>query len=318
MGTSSLDPGLGAFLAAAAASATDERPWSELSVNEARERCAAELPLTAGRGNQSVTSSDISIPASHRQVRARIYRPDASQATRAAPLVVYIHGGGFVLGSLDTHDAICRDVVAAGGFVCVSVDYRLAPEHPFPSALDDCVATQAWIGQHRDELSDGASAVVLAGDSAGGNLAAATCLVLRDRGLPLPDLQLLVYPVVDMTMSTESSRAYGPEYGLSTKDLGWFYANYLGQDGSAEDPYVSPWLASDLSGLPASHIVTVEFDPLRDEGLGYADSLRAAGVATTTADYPGLIHGAFELAAVVPASRTLLEDVAHRLSRTSG
>ncbi|MGA2528051.1 MAG: alpha/beta hydrolase [Acidimicrobiales bacterium] len=312
--TESLDPDLAALLAESAATSTDERSWSELTVAEARERCRAELLLTSGPGDQSVTARDMAIAASRRQVPLRIYHPAASQASAAAPVVVYIHGGGFVLGGLDTHDAICRDMVATGGFVCVAVGYRLSPEHHFPAALDDCVETLKWVHEHVGELSAGTARVALAGDSAGGNLAAAACLVLRDQGLALPELQLLIYPVVDLTMSADSTKAYGPEFGLSTEDLAWFYANYLGEDGNPADPYVSPWLATDLSGLPLSHVVTVGFDPLRDEGLGYVESLRAAGVPTSTKDYPGLIHGAFELAAVIPASRSLLEDVAHRLA----
>ena len=153
----------------------------------------------------------------------------------------------------------------------------------------------------------------VAGDSAGGNLAAATCLVLRDRDLPPPSFQLLVYPVVDLSMRSDSVKAFGPEYGLSTEDVSWFYRNYLGGDVDPTDPYVSPLLASDLSGLPPAHIVTVGYDPLRDEGLAYVTSLRDAGVQTSSRHYPGLIHGAFELGAVVPAGRALLEDVAHKL-----
>ena len=146
-----LDPELAAFLADSASTATDARPWHQLTATEARERCRAELPLTSGAGDQSVTASDLHVPASaSRQIPVRVYYPSGSQSK--APAVVFIHGGGFVLGSLDTHDAICRDMVAAGGFVCVAVDYRLSPEHRFPAALDDCVASLRWTHRHADEL----------------------------------------------------------------------------------------------------------------------------------------------------------------------
>jgi len=308
-----LDPDLAAFLVESGSTA-DTRPWHELSIGEARHRCRAELVVTSGVGDQTVTSRDLAVPAHDRQIPIRIYHPGGSQRAVALPVVVYVHGGGFVLGDLDTHDAICRDLVASGVFACVAVGYRLAPEHRFPAALDDCVEVLTWVQNHAGEVTARPAAVGIAGDSAGGNLAAAACLVLRDRALPLPVFQSLVYPVVDLTMSSESAGAFGPEYGLSTEDLAWFYRSYLGPDGNPRDPYVSPLLASDLSDLPPAHVVTVGFDPLRDEGLRYADRLRAAGIPTSNRHYSTLSHGVFECKAVVPAGRSFLEDVARTLA----
>jgi len=309
-----LDPSVAAFLGETASN--DERSWHELTVDEVRVRGRADIRLTSGTGDPSVTSRDLRVPAAGRRIPIRIYRPVASVPTTA--VVVYIHGGGFVFGDLDTHDAICRDLVAAGGFACVAVDYRLSPEHRFPAALDDCAEALLWARDHADEITGCPAPVGVAGDSAGGNLAAAACLMLRDRGLPLPAFQLLVYPALDLTMSSRSAGAFGPEYGLSTEDLAWFYKSYLGGLSDPGDAYVSPGLAADLSGLPAAHVVTVGFDPLRDEGKDYMTALRAAGGRATNRHYPGLIHGVLECSAVLPAGRAVLEDAAKVLASALG
>ena len=303
-----LDPGLAALLAES--SPGDARPWHEYPVGELRAQWRTDIRQTSGSGDLTVTSQDLRVPGAEQDIPIRVYRP----AAPAAAIVVYIHGGGFVFGDLDTHDAICRDMVAIGGFACVAVDYRLSPEHCFPAALGDCVEVLRWVPGHTGEITGGPARVGVAGDSAGGNLAAATCLVLRDRALPLPAFQLLVYPVLDLTMSSPSAGAFGPEYGLSTQDLAWFYQNYLGGLSDPTDAYVSPGLATDLSGQPAAHVVTVGFDPLRDEGKAYAASLQAAGVSAFSRHYPGLIHGVLECRAVLPAARAFLEDAAKVLA----
>jgi acetyl esterase len=302
-----LDPSVAALLAQSDPDGTPS--WRELPVDELRARWRADIRLTSGPGNPSVTSSDLRVPAGTRQVPIRVYSPGGSLVPPPA-IVVYFHGGGFVFGDLDTHDAICRDMVAAGSFCCVAVDYRLSPEHRFPAALDDCVEVLLWVQGHTDKITGGPARVAVAGDSAGGNLAAAACLVLRDRAAPLPVLQVLVYPVLDLTMSSSSAGAFGPEYGLGSQDLAWFYESYLAGLSDPRHAYVSPGLAADLSGLPAAHVVTVGFDPLRDEGKAYAAALRAAGVGASARHYPGLIHGVLEYSAILPAGRGLLEDVA--------
>jgi acetyl esterase/lipase len=303
-----LDPGIAALLAQS--SSGDTRPWREFTVEELRARWRTDIRQTSGSGDQAVTAQDLQVAADRRHIPIRVYRPAAPTAT----VVVYIHGGGFVFGDLDTHDAICRDLAAAGGFACVAVNYRLAPEHRFPAALDDCVEVLRWVQDHTAKMVGGPARVAVAGDSAGGNLAAAACLVLRDRALSLPAFQLLVYPVLDMTMNSPSAGAFGPEYGLSSQDLAWFYDNYLGRLNHPQNAYVSPGLARDLSGLPATHIVTVGFDPLRDEGQAYAAALRAAGVPAANQHYPGLIHGIIECRAVLHASRFVLDDAAKALA----
>jgi acetyl esterase len=302
-----LDPSVAALLAESTRDGTPS--WRELPVDELRARWRADIRLTSGPGDPSVASWDLRVPAGTRQVPIRVYCPGGSLVPPPA-IVVYLHGGGFVFGDLDTHDAICRDMVAAGGFGCVAVDYRLSPEHRFPAALDDCAEVLLWVQGHTDEVTGGPALVAVAGDSAGGNLAAAACLVLRDRGATLPVFQVLVYPVLDLTMSSRSAGAFGPEYGLGSEDLAWFYESYLAGLSDPRHAYASPGLAAELSGLPAAHVVTVGFDPLRDEGKAYAAALRAAGVRASARHYPGLIHGVLEYSAILPAGRGLLENVA--------
>jgi acetyl esterase len=304
-----LDRDLAAFLALPS---DDSRGWHELSVAEARQRCRDDAPVCAGPGDQTVTVRDGVADAGGGQVRIRAYRPPG--AGGELPLVVYIHGGGFVLGDLDTHDAICRDLVAAGGFCLLALDYGLSPEHRFPAALGQCAAVLDWARRHARDLGADPARIAVAGDSAGGNLAAAACLRLRDAGLPLPRFQLLVYPVTDLTMGCASVHQAPQHYGLSAADLGWFYAHYTGPGGDPGDRYASVIFAG-LAGLPPAHVITVEHDPLRDEGEAFARALASAGVPVTARRYPGLVHGTFEMSAVVPAARTLLQDAARELCR---
>jgi acetyl esterase len=303
-----LDAGTGAFLEEYAASTSATTSLRDLDIEEAREACRAECATTTGVGDQSVTSQDQVISAPGREIAIRIYSP--ADTGPASALVVFLHGGGFCLGGLDTHDAICRDMVAVGDFVCVSVDYRLSPEHPYPAGLEDCVEALQWVQRHAQELAPGSRELVICGDSAGGNLAASVCLWMRDHQLVLPSRQVLVYPVVDLTMSCDSATSSGSEYGLSSDDLTWYYERYLGDSADAREAWVSPLLCSDLSGLPPAVVVTVGFDPLRDEGRRYAELLAAGGTPTSNPHFAGLIHGSLQLAALVPASRRMLEDVA--------
>jgi len=304
-----LDADLEAFLALPAA---DTRGWHELTVAEARQRCRDDAPVCAGPGDQTVVARAGTADAGSGPVRIRTYRPH--RAGGDLPLVVYIHGGGFVIGDLDTHDAVCRDLVAAGGFALLALDYGLSPEHRFPQVPAQCADVLTWTRQHARSLGADPERIAVAGDSAGGNLAAAACLLLRDRGLGPPRFQLLIYPVTDLTMSCASVHQAPQDYGLSAADLAWFYEHYLGPGGDPRDPYGSV-LFADVAGLPPAHVITVEHDPLLDEGEAYAEALAAAGVAVTTGRYPGLVHGSFEMSAVVPAARGLLQDAARTLAR---
>lgn len=233
-------------------------------------------------------------------IPVRVYWPQTG--SNGLPVVVYFHGGGWVLGGLDSHDPLCRSLANEVGAVVVSVDYRLAPEHRFPAAAEDAYAATAWVHAHATELGAAPSRLAVAGDSSGGNLAAVVALMARDRGGPPLRFQLLVYPVVDYARNTPSYRANAEGYFLTATHMRWYWDQYLGTaDGAG--PYASPLRAHDLRGLPPAYVVTAEFDPLRDEGEAYAQRLREAGVPVSVRRYDGMFHGFFSLAGLLPAAR---------------
>jgi acetyl esterase len=222
-------------------------------------------------------------------LRIRIFVP---RGTGPFPLLVFFHGSGFVLCSLDTHDGMCRNLCAGAGCVVASVDYRLAPEHKFPAGIDDCLHATRWAAAHTAELGADPMRVAVAGDSAGANMAAVTALRLRDEGGPALCGQLLLYPVTDYhTPGTPSYEENAEGYGLTRDTMKWFWAHYLKDASEGEHPYASPLRAADLSGLPPALLITAEYDPLRDEGEFYAEKLRTAGVPTALTRYDGVNHG---------------------------
>lgn len=222
-------------------------------------------------------------------LRLRIYTP---LGTGAFPLLVFFHGSGFVLCSLDTHDGMCRNLCAGAACVVVSVDYRLAPEHKFPAGIEDCLYAVRWAAAHASELGTDPTRIAVAGDSAGGNMAAVAALRLRDEGGPALCAQLLLYPVTDYhTPGTPSYEENAEGYGLTRDTMKWFWKHYLSDPAQGAHPHASPLRARDLSGLPAALVITAEYDPLRDEGELYADKLRAAGVPTAMTRYDGVNHG---------------------------
>jgi acetyl esterase len=235
---------------------------------------------------------DRRIPGPDGEIPVRISTPLDAGAESA--VVVYFHGGGWVVGDLDTHDRTTQRLAQAVGAVVVSVDYRLAPEHRFPAAADDAYAAVEWAAAEYQPTR-----LVVAGDSAGGNLAAVVSLMARDRRGPSIDHQLLVYPVTDHAMDTESYDVNGTDYFLTRTKMAWFWDQYLGDDDRSQ-PYCSPLRAGDLSGLPAATVITGEFDPLRDEGEAYAARLRASGVPTEAMRAEGLFHGFFGLDELLP------------------
>jgi acetyl esterase len=261
-----------------------------LSVAAARTQYEARIGLMAPAAHiATVTERTVQGPGG--DLKLRIYRPVGEGPF---PLLVFFHGSGFVLCSLDTHDGMCRNLCAGAGCVVVSVDYRLAPEHKFPAGLDDCVFATSWVSEHAAELEGDAGRVVVGGDSAGGNLAAAAALRIRDEGGPALLGQLLIYPVTDYyTPGTPSYRENADGYGLTRDTMVWFWDHYLSDPAEAAEPYASPLRARDLSGLPAALVVTAEYDPLCDEGEYYAAKLRAAGTAATTSRWDGMNHGFF-------------------------
>jgi acetyl esterase len=234
--------------------------------------------------------------------RVRIYRPP--DAGLGLPTVVYFHGGGWVLCGLDSHDGACRVLAARTPAVVVSVEYRLAPEHKFPTPADDAFAAVCWVVEHAAELGGGDVAV--AGDSAGGALAAATCLRARDLGYPDIAFQLLIYPVTDCLAVRDDAIETSL---LTAQHMRWFTEQYLADPSDGTHPYASPLRASDLTGLPPCMVITAEHDPLRDEGEAYAERLAEAGVPVTASRVDGMFHGLFGLGGLVPVARKA-EDIA--------
>lgn len=230
--------------------------------------------------------TDLSIPGPAGDIRARHYRPVDDEGA----LLVFFHGGGQVIGSLDTHDDLCREICSRGAMQVLSVDYRLAPEHPAPAGTDDAFAAFKWACEHAVELGADPDRVAVGGDSAGGNQATLVAHRARTDG-PRPALQLLLYPVVNYRDETRSQTLFSEGYFLTRDDLDWFRSKYLRGGIDPGDPRVSPLLAEDLSGLPPALIVTAGFDPLRDEGRQYADAMRAAGVRVDHREFGSLIHG---------------------------
>ena len=261
-----------------------------LSVAAARTQYEARIALMAPAADIA-TVTERTVQGSGGDLKLRVYRP---LGQGPFPLLVFFHGSGFVLCSLDTHDGMCRNLCAGAQCVVVSVDYRLAPEHKFPAGLDDCVFATSWVSEHAAELGGDAGRIIVGGDSAGGNLAAATALRIRDEGGPPLLGQLLIYPVTDYhTPGTPSYSENADGYGLTRDTMVWFWDHYLSDPAQAAEPYASPLRARDLSGLPPALVVTAEYDPLCDEGEYYAAKLRTAGTAATTSRWDGMNHGFF-------------------------
>ncbi|MDA0807178.1 MAG: alpha/beta hydrolase [Planctomycetota bacterium] len=226
------------------------------------------------------------------EIPVRIYWPaGADESTSPKAGFVFFHGGGWVLGNLDAYDHLCHALANAGDCVVMSVDYRLAPEHKFPAAADDCYAAAAWTAQHADELGIDPKRIVVGGDSAGGNLAAVVSLMDRDRDTSYVSYQVLIYPITDANLKTPSYLENGQGYFLTTERMAWFWDLYLNDPSEASNPYASPLQAESLAGLPPAYMMTAEFDPLLSEGDAYADRLEAAGVPVERELYDGQIHG---------------------------
>jgi acetyl esterase len=272
-------------------------PMSQQTPADAR-AAFGMLAAVAGPADAPVPIEDRTVPGPAGEIPVRVYRPAADEPL---PVVVYFHGGGWVIGDIATHDTTCQRLAAGVPAVVVSVDYRLAPEHCFPAAVDDCDAATAWASAHAAELGGDAARLAVAGDSAGGNLAAVVALRARDNGPPIA-FQLLVYPATDLTRSLPSHTENGQGYLLDTDAMTWFVGNYLA-DADARHPDASPLFVEDLAGLPPALVVTAEFDPLRDEGEQYAQRLRDAGVDAITSRYDGMIHGFYGLDSIFDSAK---------------
>ena len=302
-----VDPQVQVLLEALAAAGTP--PLHTLSPPEARAAYAALAQARTGTGDAAVTE-DLVVPTPTGDVPVRLYRPEGAAAP--APVCLFFHGGGWVIGSVDTHDALCTALADRSGVVVVSVEYRLSPESPFPEPLDDCVAALRWVVDNAGDLGVDPARVAVAGDSAGGNLAAAVAIRARDEGGPALAFQLLLYPVVDHSFSQPSYVENAEGYFLTADAMRWFSAHYLG-GADPTDPLAAPLHAPDLSGLPPALVLTGEYDPLRDEGEAYGARLQEAGVPTTVERHDGMVHGFVSMFALIERGATALDRSAAAL-----
>lgn len=253
---------------------------------------------------------DRRVPGRAGEIPVRVYTPRSSAPF---PALVFFHGGGWVIGDIETHDALCRALANAAGAVVVSVDYRLAPEHRYPAAVEDAYAAAVWTREHAAELSADREKVCVGGDSAGGNLAAVVALMARDRGAPSFACQLLLYPVTDHDFETASYRENAEGYFLTREDMMWFWEHYLSDESQGAEAYASPLRAKDFSGLPPALVVTAEYDPLRDEGEEYARRLEAAGVRARLLRYDGMIHGFLRRTRGIDLARVAIREIGEHL-----
>jgi acetyl esterase len=291
------------------------QPEADRSIDRLRIGMNGALKRWAGPGPAVAAVRDSVVDGPYRSIPVRHYEPFATEGP--LPAVVFCHGSGFVMGDLDTHDSLARRLALASAAVVVSVDYLLAPEHPFPAAVHEALAVVEWIAEGGAGPRVDRHRIALAGDSAGGAITAGTAMLARDRGGPRPDAQLLVYPVCATTADTESWKRYGEGYFLDAADMEWFWSQYLARPEQANDPYAVPLAGHDLRGLPSAVLVTAGCDPLQDEGREWAARLREAGGDVCAFSYDGAIHGfmtMFELsssaATAVRLAGAALRDVA--------
>jgi len=290
-----------------------------LTPPQAREAMAAMRPQTEPEPVH--VARDMTAPGPDGDIPVRLYTVESEDPL---PTVVYFHGGGWVIGDLESHDAICRALTNRVGCAVVSVDYRLAPEHRYPAAAEDAYAALQWVAQmsasHAESIDLGAPVpIAVAGDSAGGNLAAVVAQMARDRGGPDVAAQILIYPVTDYDFSTDSYVENGKgDVGLSEAAMRWFWDCYLNTPDDGAQPYASPLRAGDLGNLPRALTVTAEYDPLRDEGEAYAEALANAGVRSIQTRYDGVIHGFVSAFQAVPEGSDALDQIAAELRDAFG
>ncbi len=308
-GDHELDPQARALLERTAA--VNAPPMYTLSAADARRVYRESRAALAPAPPEVAEVRELSIPGPAGLLRARLYRSAAGSG--ALPAVVYFHGGGWIYGDLDTHDAVCRGIANQGFCAVVSVDYRLAPEHRFPAAVEDSVAATQWVAANAAALGIDAGRLAVAGDSAGGNLAAVVALTLRDKGGPPLAMQVLIYPVTDQAADAGSHLHFAEGYLLTREDMLWIREKYLRDERDAADWRASPLRASDLSRLPPAYVITAGFDPLRDEGNAYAERLTRAGVPVTLECFEGQVHGFLVMGGVIAAAHHAVQRIGQML-----
>lgn len=300
-----LDPQAEALLKEVAASGLP--PLESLTPEEARELTRQRRAQWAGDPLPVAAVEERRIAGPAGPIPLRLYKPAKSASL---PLLVYFHGGGWVNGDLDSSEVSCRAIATASGCLVASVNYRHAPEHKFPAAVEDGYAALRHIAEHPHDFSADPGRIAVGGDSSGGNIAAAVTLMARDRGGPPIAFQLLIYPVTDHRFDTRSYHDHAEGYLLTKAGMAWFWNHYLSCPADGDHPYASPLRARDLRGLPPAWIATAEYDPLRDEGEAYAARLKQAGVPVGTKRYDGMIHGFLNMAGAMDQGRQLMQDAA--------
>jgi acetyl esterase len=306
-----LDPEIAWVLGRAAKSG--QPPLETLSPSEARKlyaRNAAVLDLPPA---PMAAIEERSVPGPAGPIPVRLYVP--AETGIADPLLVFFHGGGWVIGSIDTHDRTCRALAAQAGCRVASVEYRLAPEHRFPAAIDDAFAAWRVIAGAAAEWGADGGRIAIGGDSAGGSLAATVCHLAQRASAPLPCLQVLIYPSADIRRDSASHARFAEGYLLTQSLREWFCGHYIAEASERADPRASPLAFGAFRGLPPAHLQTAGFDPIQDEGIAYAAALATAGVAVEHKHYPGLVHGYLQLAGYAKAARAAVGDAAAALSR---
>jgi len=287
--------------------------YNQLSPKDARQLFRETRPASTPAPPEIGAVNNLVAEGPTGPIPIRVYRPIGVAADAQVPALVYFHGGGWVIGDLDTHDVLCRQITAAAGLEVIAVDYRLAPEHKFPAAADDAWAATRWVVANAGRLGVDATRIAVGGDSAGGNLAAVVALMARDAGAPSIAFQALLYPVTEVGTETGSYRSFADGYLLTRESMSWFFDHYLKSADDAKDWRVSPLRAPSLKGLPPALIVTAGFDPLRDEGEAYARALREAGVRVDYICYGGMIHGFAPMGRLIDTGNRAVAHIAASL-----
>jgi acetyl esterase len=288
-------------------------PMDQMTPVEARadrEKAAAAFRAMAGPLQPVTHIEDRTIPGPAKPIPVRVYSPDPN---RRLPVLVYFHGGGWVIGNIEQVDPQCRALANQAQCVVVNVDYRLAPEHKYPAAADDAFAVVRYVAAHPDEFSIDPARIAVGGDSAGGNLATVGCLMARDQGGPKIAFQLLVYPVTDYDDNRASTNKFAEGHLLTKTMMSWFWGHYVSSPEQGREQYASPINAKSLAGLPPAFVLTAECDPIRDQGEAYAERLRQAGVSVKAKRYEGAIHVFFNLGGVIDSGKEAIADSAAAL-----
>jgi len=308
-----LDPQVKAFLDQASAMPRPKM-W-DMPLSMSRQAFSQTMRMMGPHDVPVGKIQNITIPGPAGNIRARVYAPVAAGG-ESLPAMVFFHGGGFVVGDLDTHDGLCRLIAHEGGFVVVAVDYRLAPENKWPAPLDDAIAATRWIFANASSLGIDAGRIAIGGDSAGGHLAACVTQAIKASGGLKLAFQLLLFPGTEFTTDTGSMNRYAVGYMMEKQTIEWFYSQVLPADADRLSPKVSPLLSKDFSALPPAYIMLGGYDPLHDEGLAYAEKLKAAGVKVTVADYTDMVHCFIYLQSVLPQAHEAMAKAAEAVAES--